>query len=161
MLYQNPSDLPEQNAHHIPETDLRRRAKYLSHCKDMMWNRWTKEYVHSLREKHRRAGGVQTSHPSVGDVVVIQGDQRNCNHWKIGIVMELIKGGDGIIHAAKLRAGKGILERAIQHLYPLELSCNRKLQAQLNLASLIFRLRRDAATAAHIKIKKRAREEQL
>ena len=52
ILHQNPNNLPELNAHHIPETDLRQQAKYLSHCKDMMWNQWTKEYVCSLQE-HR------------------------------------------------------------------------------------------------------------
>ena len=61
---------------------------------------------------------------------------------------DLISGRDGIIRAAKLRAGKGTLERAVQHLNPLKLSCDRKnVQAlpQLNPEAPTFRLRRDAA----------------
>ena len=45
----------------------------------------------------------------------------------MGVVEELFTGRDGIVRAAKLRAakvraGRGFMERPIQHLYPLELS---------------------------------------
>ena len=57
-----------------------------------MWSRWTKEYVRSLRGRHSKSGGVQTPHPSVGDVVIIQDELRNRNMWKLGIVDNLIVG---------------------------------------------------------------------
>ena len=72
MLHINPNYLPELKAHHLQETDLRRRAKYLDKCKQAMWSCWTREYVRSLREQHRRAGGEQTPNPDVGDVVIIK-----------------------------------------------------------------------------------------
>ena len=62
MLHQNPNHLPELKAHHLEETDLRKRAKYLQKCKETMWNRWSSEYIRSLWEQHRRAGGAQTPH---------------------------------------------------------------------------------------------------
>ena len=40
----------------------------------------------------------------------------------MGVVEELITGRDGVVRCAKLRAGKSHLERAIQHLYLLELT---------------------------------------
>ena len=67
---------------------------------------------------------------------------------EIGIAEDMISGRDGIVRAAKLRAGKGTLERAVKHLYPLELSCNREnVQAprQFNPEAPTFR---DAAVAA-------------
>ena len=39
-----------------------------------------------------------------GDVVVIQGSERNRGKWNIGIVVKLIKGRDGVVHAIRLRA---------------------------------------------------------
>ena len=60
LLHINTSHLPELQSHHVPDKDLRKRARYLSKCKDVMWNRWTRKYVRSLREQHRRAGGEQT-----------------------------------------------------------------------------------------------------
>ena len=157
MLHLRPSQLPELNAYHIEEPDLRKRAKYLYRCKEAMWSRWTKEYVRSLRERHSRSGGKQTSHPSVGEVVIIQDESRNRNSWKLGIVERLIVGRDGIVRGAKLRAGKGVLERAVQQLYPLELSCDRT-DARLNPEAEPYRPRRDAAVAARHRIADAAQE---
>ena len=39
-------------------------------------------------------------------------------------------GRDGVVRAVKLRAGKGYLERAVQQLYPLELSCDKPTEAE-------------------------------
>ena len=57
----------------------------------------------------------------------------------MGIVYELIvgraPGRDGVVRAAKLRAGNSYLERALQQLYPLELACDRdtgRSRSQLN-----------------------------
>ena len=81
-----------------------------------MWNRWTRKYVCSPREHHRRAGGEQTSHPNIGDVVTIQDENKSRNHWKLGIVTALIKGRDGVVRGAKVRTSKDSLERPIQQL---------------------------------------------
>ena len=43
---------------------------------------------------------------------------------------QLIKGRDGVVRAIRLRAGKSYLERAIQHLYPMELSCDQQREEQ-------------------------------
>ena len=45
MLYLRVNQLPELEPHQIQEPDLRSRAKYLRHCKDVLWSRWTKEYL--------------------------------------------------------------------------------------------------------------------
>ncbi|KAK3729174.1 hypothetical protein QZH41_000579 [Actinostola sp. cb2023] len=124
LLYTQTNVIPELDLHHVEDTDLRKRAKYLQRCKQVMWNRWTSEYVRALRERHN-----------------------------------LIVGRDGVLRAAKLRNGRGILERAVQHLYPLELTCDRNNDAhqvqrgtQLNPNVQAFRPRRDAAVAARLRI---------
>ena len=60
-----------------------------------------------------------------GDVVLIQSEKRKRGKWKLGIVLKLIKGRDRVVRAARLRAGKSYLERAIQQLCHVELSCDR------------------------------------
>ena len=81
--------------------------------------------------------------------------------WPMGVVEELFTGRDGIVRAAKLRAakvraGRGFMERPIQHLYSLELSCDRNLtlynDTPLNPTAMEFRPRRDAAVAARQRI---------
>jgi hypothetical protein len=94
---------------------------------------------------------------SVGDVVIIKSDERNRGEWPLGIVQELYEGKDGVVRAVKLRAGKSFMERPIQHLYPLELSCDSRSSqetnttAELNVKAPEFRPRRDAAVAARIR----------
>lgn len=57
-------------------------------------------------------------------IVLIQGDERNRGKWNLGIVVKLIKGRDGVVRAARLKAGKSFLEQAVQQLYTMELSCD-------------------------------------
>ena len=67
--------------------------------------------------------------------------------------MKLIKGRDGVVRGVRLKAGKSYLEREIQHLCPLELSCDvRKTPpshpVQLNPRARDFTPRRAAVVAA-------------
>ena len=59
-----------------------------------------------------------------------------------------------VVCGAKLHVGKSILEQPLQHLYPLELVCDRTppadKPAQLNPGAPIFRPTRDAAAAAEL-----------
>ena len=69
----------------------------------------------------------QTTPLAKGEVVIIKEEERNRNKWTIRFVEDLISGRNGIVRAAKSRSGKGTLELAVQHLYPLELSCDREI----------------------------------
>jgi hypothetical protein len=95
--------------------------------------------------------GISARSTRADDVVIIQSDERSRGKWPLGVVDELYKGHDGVVRAVKLRAGKTYLERAVNHLYPLELSCDRtetKELINLNPEAASFRPRRDAAVAA-------------
>ena len=97
-------------------------------------------------------------------MVVIKSDERNRAQWKLGIVEELIIGRDGVTRGAKLRSGKSVLERPIQHLYPLELSCDNSVQnppVPLNIEAQVFKPRRDAAEAARLRMQQITEDEHL
>ena len=89
---------------------------------------------------------------AIGDVVMIKTTERNRNCWPLGIIESLIVGREGVVRAARLRAGRIHLERAVQHLYPLELSCDREEPPPLNPNVPEFRPRRDAAVAARVRV---------
>ena len=124
LLFLSPSQLPELELFHLKDASLHKRARYLQKCKQALWKRWTTEDLLGLREqqrlKHKRGKNAQLTR---GEVVIIKDKDRNWNKWKFGIVEELITGRNWIVRDAKLRAGKMILERAVQQLYLLELSC--------------------------------------
>ena len=152
FLFTNSNILPELAPYHLDERDLRKRAKFLLKTKDAMWHCWTSEYLQALLEQHRLKYGNAENRLAVGDVVIIKSVERNRNCWPLGIIDELIMGRDQVVGGAKLRVGKSVLERPMQHLYPLELVCDRTppadKPAQLNPGAPIFRPRRDAAAAA-------------
>lgn len=66
----------------------------------------------------------ETTHSSVGEVVMITSEDKNRGKWKVGIITEIIKGYDGVVRGAKLSTGTSHLERAVQQLYLLELPCD-------------------------------------
>jgi len=128
MLLQSPNFLPVLKPF-LEGICLRKRAKFLKRTKEEMWRRWTNEYMKALRERHRLKHAKNDHNLAVGDVVIIKSSERNRNQWPLGIVETLIKGTDGIVCAVRLRRGRIRLERAVQHLYPLELCCDTFKQA--------------------------------
>lgn len=157
LLFGQPNALLELEPHRIEDGELRKRAKYLRRCKEAVWKRWTGEYLKGLRERHRLKNPGKPDNPSVGEVVLIKSDDKNCEKCgKVGIVAELIKGHDGVVRRAKLHTGTSQLEQAVQQLYPLESSCDRlgdgdgPQTTKLRIEVPVFRPLHDAAVAARL-----------
>ena len=152
LLFLSANILPKLKPHRLEDRDLRKRAKFLKATKDTMWRRWTTEYFRALSRRHQLKHNTKPNSLSIGDVVIIKSNKRIRNQWPMGVIEELFSGRDGIVRAAKLRAGRGFKERPIQHLYPLELSCDRYPtpcnDTPLNPTAVEFRPRRDAVVAA-------------
>lgn len=82
-----------------------------------MWKLWPSEYESSFRDN--------TANVEVSEVLTqsMEIETKNRNQWKLAVVNGFNVGRDGVVRAAKLRTSKGNLEREVQHLYPLELTC--------------------------------------
>lgn len=80
---------------------------------------------------------------------------RNQGKWKLGVVDTPIPGRDGVVRAVRLKAGKSFLDRPIQHLYPLELTCKMpaKRGTPLNVEAQVFQPTRQAAAVAQERIR--------
>ena len=162
FLFQRTSELPEQEPWRVEEKDLQRRAKYLIACKNNLWKRWQREYLVALRERHSLVHKTPKYEVKVGDVVIVKTDSKNRGKWPLAIVEKLFPGPDGLSRAVRVKTEKGVLERPIQHLYTLELSCDKVPEAkttELNPDARPFRPRRAAAENAAEKIKVLADEE--
>ena len=101
-----------------------RRFAYLVKKLDHFWSRWRLEYLADLREVHHLNKGQQgTVH--IGEMVLVKEDNVKRSNWKMGVIIQLITGKDGIARGAKVRIGhKGkhqILTRSLQCLLPLEI----------------------------------------
>ena len=118
----------------IPESNTTTLDKRMKHMKMVMhhfWSRWQKEYVLELRTacKNSSKFSKYPSDVSKGDVVIIYDKEQPRGSWKTGVVERLHEGADGKCRGADVRVinsqGKAVtFQRAVQHLYPLELSCN-------------------------------------
>uniref|UniRef100_A0AC34FJI4 Integrase catalytic domain-containing protein n=1 Tax=Panagrolaimus sp. ES5 TaxID=591445 RepID=A0AC34FJI4_9BILA len=85
--------------------------------------KFTSDYLKALRERtrhHQQSGHVVPRDPRVGEIVTICDDDDKI-FWKLGVIVELISSSDNRIRAAKVKTPSGkILQRPINHLYPLE-----------------------------------------
>ena len=160
LTFGQPGVVPEEEIADIDDVVLRKRAKYVKRCKNALWERWSKEYLRKLRQRHNLKHKTRDQDLKQGDVVIIKGDDRNRNKWKLGVVDQMIKGKDDVVRAVRLRAGKSFLERPIQHLFPLELSCDLKPKKQLDVQAKEFVPKRMAAKAARENIRLIASEEE-
>ena len=102
--------IPNEDPENIKDKDIRKCQKYIQKCKEVAWNRWRSEYL--------------TLEVKLGKVVAIKDEEQNRARWNIGIMTGVYPRKDGRMRVVKLRAGKPYLERAVQHLYPLEISCD-------------------------------------
>lgn len=57
--------------------------------------------------------------------VLVKAGEKNRKKWPMGVVRQLCPAHDGVVRAVIVDTGKGQLETLIQHLNPLELSCDR------------------------------------
>ena len=73
------------------------------------------------------------------------------------VVIDFIIGRDSVLRGAKRRTPKSVIKRPVQHLYPLELTCDMTVApAALNPSVPAFRPRRNAAVAARAHIQELA-----
>ena len=155
-LFQRSNLLPEKEPWREETKSLGKRAKYLKSCKDTLWNRWSKEYLNVLRERHNLNHHWKKFDINVGEVVIVKSDEKNRGKWPVAVVRKIFPGRDGVVRGVKVETGNGFLERPIQHLYPLELSCDKKTVSNgedLNLEAKPFHPARAAAKRAAEKIK--------
>ena len=128
-----------------------------------MWKRWKREYLAALRERHNMLHDRSKFHPEIGDVVIIQNDSKNRGTWPLAVVATYL-GRDGVLRAVRLKTKNGAIERPVQHLYPMELSCDRfpKKSKELNDEAPVFepRPKRAAAETARVWIQEMIEDEQ-
>ena len=88
-----------------------RRWQLCQRLTQHFWQRWSKEYLQSLRRFYKWHCPQRNLQP--GDVVILQEDgiARSC--WPIGRVEQVFPGDDGLVRTAKVKTAKGIYKRPI------------------------------------------------
>lgn len=92
------------------------------------WLCWRNDYLQGLRERYQKdikCSRIESKDKTkLGDVVLIK-DNTPRGSWKLGRICELIQSFDDAIRSAKVRTANGkILQRPLNMLYPIEVSCD-------------------------------------
>ena len=108
----------------------------------------------ALRERHK-LNPKEKPVININDVVIIERDEKNRGKWKIGIIENIFVGTGNTIRSVRIRTRKGIIERPVQLLYPMDLQCDSKTinsktqdNKTLNVGAEEFWAERSAATVA-------------
>ena len=136
---------------------FRELQKYVLKCKEVAWIIFYCRDLVTLRERHNLSDKHKLATNHIGDVVIIKGESKNGQHWKLIIVEKLHSVKNNVIRAVGLQTKKKYLEQPIQLLYPMELHCStvRNTEAKLNPnveESSSSQLKRKTAAVAKVKI---------
>ena len=104
--------------------DCSARFVHRTRTLNAFWNRWFSEYIAGLRERHGTKDPKFDRLLCEGQVVLISDKNLPRVGWQLGLIVKLFRGSDGKVRTVELRTAKGLITRAISHLYPLELHCD-------------------------------------
>lgn len=88
-------------------SSLRNRWHLVSNFRNHFWQRWAKEYFHTLLQAnkwHQSRRNFQ-----VNDLVLLKDELHPSAKWPLGRIVEVITGLDGLIRTAKIRTVSSVL----------------------------------------------------
>ncbi|GFS72425.1 DUF5641 domain-containing protein [Nephila pilipes] len=107
---------------------LNKRIKYRSKLLKDLRQRFRKEYLGELGQKHNEK---QSRNPQIGEIVLIGNDSKKRLFWPLAKIIELIPVRDGKIRTVKLKTQHGTVLRPIQRIYPLEIYSKESVDVEL------------------------------
>lgn len=107
---------PEPSISHLPSGRLS-RYQLLEQIRQNFWSRWSKEYVSEMQQRTKwRKNQDQVSE---GTLVIVKEDNLPPMRWKMGRIVSLHPGKDGIARVASIQTSTGVIKRAFQKICPL------------------------------------------
>lgn len=108
--------LPDDDLTHLKLNHLS-RWQLLVRLHQDYWNRWHKEYLQTLFQRHK---WTDSSCPiGIGTMVVLKSDNIPPLRWAIGRIVETHPGTDGVVRVATVKTQQGIFKRPLVKLCPL------------------------------------------
>ncbi|GBO23171.1 hypothetical protein AVEN_75235-1 [Araneus ventricosus] len=118
----NTGDIEQLNS-----SSLNKRIKYRSKLLKDLRQRFRKEYLDQLLQKHNEK---HSRNPQVGEIVLVGDDIKKRLFWVLAKIIELIPGRDGKIRTVKLKTQHETVLRPIQRIYPLEIYSNQSVDKE-------------------------------
>lgn len=105
--------IPEPNLEDIP---LNRLSHYqlMQRMLQDFWKRWRREYLCQLQGRSKR--WKPAINVEVGKLVVIRDENLPPMKWRMGRIVQLHPGDDGIVRVVTLKTATGLMKRAVERL---------------------------------------------
>ncbi|KAF0712111.1 Integrase catalytic domain-containing protein, partial [Aphis craccivora] len=91
--------------------NLTQRWKLLDQCHQAFWRRWSTEYLTSLQGRSKWA--TEAPNVKVNDMVVIIDNQSPPLAWRLGRILEVLPGNDGVVRVVRLLTCHGQITRPV------------------------------------------------
>ncbi|XP_059049911.1 uncharacterized protein LOC131844930 [Achroia grisella] len=111
----------------LPQPDLRQsttsnlsRFARIEQLRQHFWSRWSKEFVAELQQRTKWQSGK--SELKLDTLVVIKEDHLPPLKWKLGRIVAIHPGSDGIVRVADIRTSTGVIRRSFSKICPLPIS---------------------------------------
>lgn len=105
LLTQKTDSMNEQLSCETNSKDLLRvQWKRAQHLATIFWDKWKKEYLHTLQNRrkwHRTERNVQ-----VNDVILPKDKDVHRNDWPLGIVTKVFPGEDDLVHKVEVKVSR-------------------------------------------------------
>ncbi|XP_062710566.1 uncharacterized protein LOC134288752 [Aedes albopictus] len=93
--------------------------QYLNQMRDHFWKKWSREYLSTLQSRAKWT--KKQPNVRVDTVVLLAEDNQPAQTWKLGRIIAVYPGKDGIVRVADVKTTTGVYRRAVSKLAPLPL----------------------------------------
>lgn len=114
-------NLPPVNIKSTKEI-LYKAYRYRERLLNNFWRTFFKEYLLNLRSANHVKNPSPSVNLNVNDIVIINEEPLPRNMWRLGRVLKVFTGRDGLIRSCELKTEKCVIRRPVQLLVKLELS---------------------------------------
>lgn len=93
------------------------RYKFLTSLFSQFWERWSKEYLNELQQRHKWSS--QQSNVKLHSLVLLKEDGMPPLKWALGRIVKLYPGEDGVVRVVDVKMKNGIFRRSTVKICPL------------------------------------------
>jgi len=105
--------IPEESVLDLKESRLNRWQR-LRRMHEQFWRLWTKDYLHSLQQRHKWQ--QRCPNLSIGDLVIVRDDLLPPSKWKLGRVQSLYPDAERQVRVVDVKTVSGVYKRPITKL---------------------------------------------
>ncbi|GBL94040.1 hypothetical protein AVEN_185016-1 [Araneus ventricosus] len=99
----------------------KKRKTYQTLLLKQLWRRWKEQYLLQLKTVNHFKTPSLHKNLKLNDVVLVEGNVKSKLLWELGVIKEIFIDRDNNVRSCLIKTSKGLFEKPIQLLYPLEI----------------------------------------